>query len=182
MILGITGTIGAGKGTVVDYLVKEKGFAHYSVRDFLIEEIRERGLLEDRDSMREVANNLRELYGPACVIETLYGQAAANGGNALIESIRAIGEAEFLKERGVQIVAVDADRRIRYDRVTLRASSTDDVDFDTFVMHEEREMASTEPFDMNIISVMRMSDYRIENDGSLEELHVKVEAMLQSMQ
>ena len=27
--IGITGTLGAGKGTIVDYLVKEKGFVHY---------------------------------------------------------------------------------------------------------------------------------------------------------
>ena len=38
-IIGITGTIGAGKGTIVDYLVKEKGYVHYSVREFLAEEV-----------------------------------------------------------------------------------------------------------------------------------------------
>jgi dephospho-CoA kinase len=36
-IIGITGTIGAGKGTVVEYLVGQKGFDHYSVRSFLID-------------------------------------------------------------------------------------------------------------------------------------------------
>ena len=34
IIIGITGTIGAGKGTIVELLIK-KGFKHYSVRDFL---------------------------------------------------------------------------------------------------------------------------------------------------
>ena len=43
-IIGITGTIGAGKGTIVDYLVKEKGYVHYSVRAFIAEEIQRRGL------------------------------------------------------------------------------------------------------------------------------------------
>ncbi|MBR5146904.1 MAG: AAA family ATPase, partial [Bacteroidales bacterium] len=43
-IIGITGTIGAGKGTIVDYLVKEKGYVHYSVREFLAEEVKKRGL------------------------------------------------------------------------------------------------------------------------------------------
>lgn len=38
-IIGITGTLGAGKGTVVDYLVKNKGFNHFSVGDYLIDEI-----------------------------------------------------------------------------------------------------------------------------------------------
>ena len=40
MIIGITGTLGAGKGAVVEFL-KQKDFKHYSVRNFLIEEIPE---------------------------------------------------------------------------------------------------------------------------------------------
>ena len=39
LIIGITGTLGAGKGTVVEYLVEKKGFDHYSVRAFLLKEI-----------------------------------------------------------------------------------------------------------------------------------------------
>lgn len=42
LIIGITGTIGAGKGTVSDYLVNKKGFKHFSVREFLIKEINKR--------------------------------------------------------------------------------------------------------------------------------------------
>ena len=37
IIIGITGTLGAGKGTIVDYLCKKRGFLHYSVREFLEE-------------------------------------------------------------------------------------------------------------------------------------------------
>ena len=39
MIIGITGTDGSGKGTVVDYLVEQKGFKHYSARAIFEEEI-----------------------------------------------------------------------------------------------------------------------------------------------
>ncbi len=37
------------------------------------------------------------------------------------------------------MVAVDADRKLRYERITARGASTDHVDFDTWVMQEERE-------------------------------------------
>lgn len=181
MILGITGTIGAGKGTVVDFLVQNKGFAHYSVRDFLVEEIEKRGLPVNRDSMREVANSIRAEHHPSYIICSLYERATQAGHDALIESVRAIGEADFLKNKGVKILAVDADRRVRFERVTLRGASTDDVDFNTFVTHEEKELASTDPSGQNLIGVMQMADYRIENDGTLEELHSKVEEMLTAM-
>lgn len=179
MIVGITGTIGAGKGTVVDFLVREKGFTHLSVRDFLIGEIRRRGLeVEDRDVMRMVANELRAEHGPAHIIKSLYESAMDRAVPTLIESIRAIGEADFLKGNGVFLLAVDAERKLRYERIVARGLSTDHVDYETWVMQEERELAAVEPWDMNIIGVMQMADARIENNGTLDELHERTEEVL----
>ena len=56
MIIGITGSFGAGKGTVVEYLI-DKGYKHFSAREFLTEEILRRGMSVDRDSMIAVAND-----------------------------------------------------------------------------------------------------------------------------
>ncbi|MBU1292596.1 AAA family ATPase [Patescibacteria group bacterium] len=182
MIIGVTGTIGAGKGTLVDYLVEKRGFAHYSVRAFLVEEIEKRGMVPDRSAMRSVANELRAEHGPAYIIESLYTRAVEVGGDALIESIRAIGEAEFLKEKGAKILAVDADRKIRYDRICERGASTDHVDFDTWVMQEERELASVEPWDMNVLGVMAMADVRIENDGAIENFEAMIDGALDALQ
>ncbi len=176
MILGITGTIGAGKGTLVDYLVKQKGFEHHSVREFLLEEIRRRGLPEHRGSMRDLGNELRREHHPAHVVETLHKRA--EGTNAIIESVRTVGEAEFLKALGASIVAIDADKKTRYDRAIARGSSTDNVSFEQFVEEENREMASTEPWDMNVFAVMDMADFKIQNDGTEAELHQKVDELL----
>ncbi|HWU24717.1 MAG TPA: AAA family ATPase [Candidatus Paceibacterota bacterium] len=180
MIIGITGTIGAGKGTVVDYL-KEKGFAHYSVRDVLMKEIEKRGLPPDRDSMRTVGNELRALHGPDYFVKTAFEQAEAEEENALIESVRAMAEAEFLKSNGALLLAVDADRRLRYERIQARGLSTDHVDFDTWVAQERKELTSADPNGQNIIGVMLEADYLIENDGTLEELHQKIDEMFQAL-
>jgi len=178
MIIGITGTIGAGKGTVVDYLVKEKGFKHHSARAMILREIERRGLPRDRDSMRLVANELRQTGGPSAVAEALLKEAEEDGGDAIIESLRAIGEAEFLKPRGVKILAVDADRPVRYERVVLRGSETDHISFEEFCVQEDREMASTEPWDMNIFGVMERADVTILNNGTQEELFAQVDNVL----
>ena len=71
--IGITGTLGAGKGTIVDYLIKNKGFVHYSVRSFITEEINRRGLPVNRDSMTMVGNDLRAQHSPSWIVEQLYG-------------------------------------------------------------------------------------------------------------
>ncbi len=180
MIIGVTGTNGAGKGTVVEYLVNGKGFTHHSVREFLLDEIRTRGLPEDRSSLRHVANDLRQKHHPAHVVESLHVRANGREEDAVIESIRTIGEAEFLKASGAYIIAVDADKQMRYERITDRGSITDQVSFEEFCLQEDREMSSTEPWDMNVFGVMDMADAQIMNEGTREELHAKIDETLAS--
>jgi dephospho-CoA kinase len=178
VILGITGTNGAGKGTVVEYLVQKKGFKHYSNSGFITEEIVRRGLPVNRDSMNAVGNDLRKMHHPAYVAEQNYLRAEKAGGDAIIEAIRTVGEAHFIKERGGILIGVDADRRTRYERAVKRASEKDRVSFEEFCMQEDREMAQQEAHDMNISAVMKMADYTIRNDGTLEELRKQVDEVL----
>ena len=73
VIIGITGTIGAGKGTIVDYRTTYKNFKHYSVRAYLLEEIKKRQLPPNRDSMVLVANSLRQQQGASFIIGLIFG-------------------------------------------------------------------------------------------------------------
>ncbi len=178
MIIGITGTNGAGKGAVVEYMVSEKGFSHYSARTVILEELRNRHLPLTRAHMRDVANDLRKEHGTAYVIERLY-ELAKGDTKAVIESVRTIGEAEFLKEKQALIFAVDADRKIRYERVANKEGfEMTHMSFEDFCAIEDREMSSSDPWDMNVFGVMQISNAHILNNGSVEELHAQVEEAL----
>jgi dephospho-CoA kinase len=181
MIIGVTGTNGAGKGTVVDYLVS-KGFTHYSVRDEIVAEIRRRGLPVDRPSMNLVGTDLREKNGPT-YFDDLFMARAQDAGieEYVIESIRTVASARQIKARGGCLIVVDADPRIRYERAVLRGSGTDKVSYEDFLVQEAREMTSADPSNpavMDISGVMQMADAVIHNDGSLEELRAQVDAAL----
>lgn len=180
MIIGITGTLGAGKGTVVEYL-KTKGFKHFSVRDFLNEDLARRGLVSNRDNMLAVANDLRATHGPGYIAEQLTDKAVEEGGNAVIESIRSLGEGATIKSHGGLMWAVDADIKKRYERITQRQSETDKVSFEKFVQDEQAEFANTDPSKNNLRGLIATADAVFQNNGTPKELFAQVEKALQKV-
>lgn len=179
IIIGITGTLGAGKGTIVDFLIQKKGFRHYSVRAFISREIVNRGLDVNRDNMVVVANDLRAKHSPSYITDCLYEEAKQKGENAIIESIRTPGEIVSLREKGnFLLIAVDADIRTRYNRAVKRGSETDHISFEKFQSDEQTEMNATDPNKQNLKKCIEMADIRIENNGTIKELEEIIELKL----
>ncbi len=180
MIIGITGTIGAGKGTVVEYLEKNHGFFHYSVRGFLNKELTRRGLVLSRDNMVALANEIREKNGAGYIMELLLDEAIKNGGNAVIESVRTIGEVETLKNKASEfyLLAVDADPAIRYERVVKRGSSSDDVCYEKFLADEYRESHHKEKWLQNLPACIAIADFKLTDNNTFEDLHSQINEIL----
>src|SRR5207253_2530385 len=107
----------------------------------------------NRNTMTKIGNELRAKNNPGFIVEKLYEKAVAGGKNAIIESIRAVGEIDMLKVKGeFYLFAVDAKQKLRYDRIVSRKSETDDVSFDTFLEQENQEKESTDPDKQNLLA------------------------------
>ncbi|MDR2972181.1 MAG: AAA family ATPase [Bacteroidales bacterium] len=178
-IIGITGTIGAGKGTIVDYLVNNYGFKHYSVRDYLIKVAKIENLPLNRDTYVMLANRLRKEHSPSFIIDELYKEAVKYDINAVIESIRTPGEIASLrtKER-FALWAVDADPKIRYERIFARNSETDQISFETFLRNEQREMITDDPNKQNITECIKQADVLFINNGDINELYKQLQIII----
>lgn len=177
-IIGITGTLGAGKGTIVDFLISKKRFKHYSVSGYLKEELLKRGLEINRTNLQNIGNELREQFGPEFITQELFKKAKENKSDAIIESVRNPKEAEFIKENRGIMLAITANQKTRYDRIKTRGSEKDSVTFEEFQKQEEREMQSSDPNAQNLPKCIEMSDFIINNDGSIENLYEQIEKII----
>lgn len=182
MLLGITGTDGAGKGVVVDYLVQQKGFVHYSARAMLRAALERQGRAATRHNLRLMGNELRSAHGNDYLVRYYLTQYQADQpAHAIIESIRAVAEVETLKSNGGVLLAIDADQHLRYERIQARKSSSDQIPFTEFVEHEALEMNDPDPHGMQKAQVIAAADYTILNNGSLAELQAQIDAALTTL-
>jgi len=179
MIIGITGTLGAGKGTVVNRL-KEKGFLHFSSSGLLTEILEERGEEVDRDAMGRIARELRAKDQAGVPKENYKRANLSKGADAIFESLHTVEEAEFIKSIGGLVLGVDAPVAIRYERIQKRGSVKDNISYERFVEQAEREeREETTETGHSIRGAMKLADYVIENSGSLEDLYTQVDKALE---
>jgi dephospho-CoA kinase len=181
MIIGIAGTIGAGKGTVVEYLTK-KGFAHYSSSALLREILAERGLPATRDHFSPLATEMRSA-DPAGVPRRNHDKfLKENPENAIFEALHSEGEADFIRSIGGHILGIDADMHARYARTTGRGEEKDKISFEDFERHvriEDEGSGEDAKRNNNIRAVLNNADAVIHNNGTLEELYAQVDDALQ---
>ncbi len=178
MIIGLAGSFAAGKGTVVDYLVDQKEFRHFSASGFITEEIVRRDMPVNRDSMIVVANDLRATHGPSYIIDSLYARAKEQGGDVIIESLRAVAEVKRIQELGGVVLGVDAEPVLRYERAVARQSLKDVVTFEEWKAQELAESNQDDDTKQNIFGSLALADYMIINNGTLDELHQQVDAVM----
>jgi len=180
MLIGIAGTHGAGKGTVVQIL-KERGFVHCSAREIFLEELRKRGLYADRESIGAMANELRKQHGVAYVVQEYLKRHDPAIEDVIIESIYTQGEVDAIREAEGHVLAVTADADIRYERIRHRMSETDRVTKEEFLKKQEAELNSPDTAKQNIRTVMEQADFTISNNDTLEALRVEIEQVLEKI-
>jgi len=183
IIIGVTGTNGAGKGTVAKYLVENKNYNHFSARAYITEEIVRRGLNINRENMIDIGNEWRAKFGTSYVAERLFEKAIESGKNCVIESIRNVGEIDSLRKKGkFYLVAVDANPKIRYKRIRQRDNETDMMSYNEFLRYETLEAASTDSTKVNLFKCIELADFVILNNRDVNDLYQKIEEILNEIQ
>lgn len=178
MVIGITGTLGAGKGTVVEYL-QTKGFGHYSSSGILKEMLAERGLPATRKNMSELADELMKKHQGGIFYFSHERAQGSGQKDYILEAIHRLSEAEYIRSIGGVIIGVDADLQTRYERSIKRGhGEKDNVTFEQFLEDTRREDEGHTGTGPNIRAVLKMADAVVFNNGTQDELFAQVEEVL----
>jgi dephospho-CoA kinase len=174
MYVGITGTMGSGKGEVARILRKH-GFVHYSFGDFLRQELDKQGIEHTIAATTEFANKLRKEHGPGYIAELMLRQFQAKPPkHAVFESLRSPAELAVLKRiPHFILISVDAPREQRFERIKHRGRRDGINSFEEFCEQEDRQLEGS-LHEQQILNVMDAADIKVVNIGNLEELENQI--------
>jgi len=173
-LIGLTGTNGSGKGEAATYF-KKRGYAYFSLSDVIRDALRNDGKEDTRDNLIEKGNELRKKYGPDILARLAMEKVQDK---TVIDSIRNPSEVEYLrKEKEFILLAIDAPVELRYERVKRRGRQESASTLEEFIKKEKEEMTDSEK-GQQLHSCMKMADFIIMNDGTLEDLHLKLEEIV----
>ena len=177
MIIGLTGKIGSGKTAVSEYLVS-RGFEYHSLSDAIREEILDRGLQITREVLIDVGNELREKFGPGILAERILSSLDSDQ-NYVIDSIRNPQEVDVLRSRtDFTLLALEAEQGTRFERSRKRGRENAAQTLSQFAEEEARELDSDNPARQQLNATRQKADLIVTNDGTLEELHRRLDALL----
>jgi cytidylate kinase len=174
-IIGIAGTNGSGKDAAGLTLADMHGYLFVSVTDLLRAELNQRGIPVERENLRELSAEWRREYGYGVLVDRAveeYERLKDRYKGVAIASLRNPSEADRVHELGGLVVWIDADPKIRYDRIRVNAEARarageDSKTFEEFLAEEKAEMApSGDGATLDMGSVKKRADIILFNDQS----------------
>lgn len=143
-ILGISGTNGAGKDSIGEFLAVQHNWLFVSVTDILRQELIRRKLPIERENLRNLSAEWRKQFGLGVLVDKaveIYKSKPEEYEALAIASLRNPGEADEVHKLKGQVIWVDADPRVRYKRIISRQRGTEDQKtYEEFLTEEQHEM------------------------------------------
>ncbi|HYF05303.1 MAG TPA: hypothetical protein VEA59_03980 [Patescibacteria group bacterium] len=177
MIFGLVGEKLSGKDTAAQFIQSKTGAVLFRHAGALDEILTMFDLPLSRSNLITLGIKLREAFGAGVLAGWVRKQVLAQppGTNIVITDIRYPDELQNAKSLGAKIVYITAPLETRYKRYLTRGEKPDDGQgsFEDFAKIEQ-----TAPTESGIAQLGSRADITIINDGTLEELHHKLDDIL----
>ncbi len=175
-IIGLTGEIASGKGTVAEYIKKNYNGSIHRFSTILRDVLDRLYLDQSRENMQKLSTTLRKNYGQDLFSKVISQDVKNDSAKVIaIDGIRRESDIEYLKKiDGFRLVYLEADLEIRYKRLIKRDENSDDQNkaFEQFKKDHRGES------ELQIKELKNIAGEVIDNNGIMESLYQQVDKIL----
>ncbi|MBU0646899.1 AAA family ATPase [Patescibacteria group bacterium] len=176
IIIGLTGEIACGKGAIVNYLVKKYNASSYRYSTILRDVLDRVYQDQTRHNIIATSDFLRKNFGEDILSKTLAEDIKKDKNKIIVfDGVRRIPELKYFKNiSNFILISVYSDPKIRYERVVERNENQGD-DKKTFkqFMLDQKGVS-----DFEVPETMNQADFKINNNGNLENLYKQVDQII----
>ena len=174
-IIALVGLAGSGKSSAVEYLT-EKGFPKIYFGGVIYKAMDEAGIEKTWDNQQQFREEIRRREGKDFVIKrvikNIHDLINAGQNKIVLDGLYTWSEYKFLKHEfpgQVVVIAIVTPKYLRYQRMAKRIERP-------MQPHEVDQRDWSEIENLEKGGPIALADYFIINDGSLEQLHQKIDA------
>lgn len=179
IILGFVGDLAAGKSTVAAYLHNSYGANSHRFSTMLRDMLDRIYVAHTREHLQALSTFVRYQYGEDIMSRVIARDVGHDPQDlVVVEGIRRPSDVRYLKDlTGFYLVYLTAAPDIRWQRLRTRRENPDDAEktFAQFLTDEQAEADSL------ILDIAKEAGFTIVNNGSIPELHAKIEAVLEAL-
>lgn len=175
-IICLAGELASGKGAVSDYIKERYSGEYYRFSDAFRKILDVLHLTCNRKNLSNLSLHIRKAFGEDVLSQAMVGDIEKSASRIIvIDGMRRIEEIDELQKLpGFQLVFVDTDLETRFERIKKRGENADDC---TKTL-EEFKKDHTQNADVTIKDLKEKADNIIDNNGTLEELHMQVDELV----
>lgn len=174
-IIALVGLAGSGKSSAVEYLT-EKGFPKIYFGGVIYKAMDEAGIEKTWDNQQQFREEIRRREGKDFVIKrvikNIHDLINAGQNKIVLDGLYTWSEYKFLKHEfpgQVVVIAIVTPKYLRYQRMAKRIERP-------MQPHEVDQRDWSEIENLEKGGPIAIADYFIINDGSIEQLHQKIDA------
>jgi len=179
LIIGLTGQLAAGKTTVAKYLADKYQGKVYGFSGPLRDIADRLTLPQTRENLANLSSILRRQFGQDIILRAIKRDVATDPCQFIIlEGMRRYGDFLAFKELpNFHLVAVVAEQRLRYERMTQRNQNPDDASktWEQFQLDEQGEA------EQDIPKAIAEAEFIIDNNDGLASLYQQAENIYQKL-
>ncbi|HLD60904.1 MAG TPA: AAA family ATPase [Patescibacteria group bacterium] len=179
IILGLIGEMASGKSTVTQYLKEKHNAVTFRFSDVLRDILNRLHIENTRANLQTLSTVLRQNFSEDILSKVLAADAeAAEQPFIITEGIRRPSDITYLQELpGFHLIALNADERIRYERLIARRENTDDPNKSWTEFKTEGQQES----EQKIKEVAAAAEFVVDNNGTIEQLYKQIDAIVERL-